>query len=285
MIFFITYRVNFSLNQLNFCYSVRTLSSTKTNYFQNESDNSLSFPIKIEKSYNNLHLISTKNQIKSELKKLMGVYAFQHNESKNMYIGSSAIIHIRIYNHFINSNSNIYLQRAFQKYGLNNFTLHILEFYTFDHNLSIEDNRKLLIEREQYYLDFLFPKYNMAPIAGSKLGTNHSSETRLKMSQAKQGFIFSEDTIRKMSEASRGVNNSNYGKITSEETKIKIRKVLGNIIFVYSLENELLLTLPSGKVAAEYFKCALSTLMTYARSNAIFKDKYILSLKEILNWT
>jgi hypothetical protein len=30
----------------------------------------------------------------------------------------------------------------------------------------------------------------MAPIAGSKLGTKHLPETRLKMSQAKQGKTF-----------------------------------------------------------------------------------------------
>ena len=66
-----------------------------------------------------------------------------------MYIGSSASLHLRINNHFKNYSSNIHLQRAFKKYGLDKCTLHILEFYTFDSNLSKKENGELLVKLEQ----------------------------------------------------------------------------------------------------------------------------------------
>lgn len=113
------------------------------------SNNIISFPVYVAESYNDLHLSSIQEQIKNELKDLMGVYAFQHNASESMYIGSSASLHLRINNHFKNYSSNVHLQRAFNKYGLDNFTLHILEFYTFNSNLSKEENGKLLIQLEQ----------------------------------------------------------------------------------------------------------------------------------------
>jgi group I intron endonuclease len=127
-------------------------------------------------------------------------------------------MHIRIYNHFINYSFNIHLQRALKKYALNNFTLHILEFYTFNFNLSIEKNKELLITREQYYLDLLSPKYNIDPNGGSRLGAKLLLKTKQKMSEAKLGKILSEETKNKMSKAQSGSNNSNFGKILSNET-------------------------------------------------------------------
>jgi len=56
----------------------------------------------------------------------------------------------------------------------------------------------------------------------------------------------------------------------------------GTIIYVYSLDNQLLNTFPSSRTAAKYFKCGDPTIMKYARSGKIFKDQYRLSLKELL---
>ena len=52
--------------------------------------------------------------------------------------------------------------------------------------LSKENARKLILEREQYYLDFIFsidePNiYNILEIAGSSLGNKHTEESLAKM--------------------------------------------------------------------------------------------------------
>jgi group I intron endonuclease len=43
------------------------------------------------------------------------------------------------------------------------------------------------LEREQYYIDLLNPKYNLLKIAGSRLGSIHTKETKAKMSSSQKG--------------------------------------------------------------------------------------------------
>ena len=56
----------------------------------------------------------------------------------------------------------------------------------------------------------------------------------------------------------------------------------GFIIYLYSLDYQLLQTFFSATKAAEYFDSTRHTIIKYAKSGNIFKNKYILSLKEIL---
>jgi group I intron endonuclease len=61
-----------------------------------------------------------------------------------------------------------------------------------------------VIEREQYYLDFLKPEYNILKIAGSSLGFKHTKETLAKMAVIKLGKNFSKATRAKMAAAKLG---------------------------------------------------------------------------------
>jgi len=54
-----------------------------------DDSDSLFFPLTVAKTYRDLELASTINLIKEELKGLTGVYAFKHNETGKMYIGSA----------------------------------------------------------------------------------------------------------------------------------------------------------------------------------------------------
>lgn len=60
-----------------------------------------------------------------------------NNESLKLYVDSSFNLALRISDHLNNRSSNILLQRAFTKYGLNNFSLYILD--TLDKS-SMESN-------------------------------------------------------------------------------------------------------------------------------------------------
>jgi group I intron endonuclease len=58
----------------------------------------------------------------------------------------------------------------------------------------------------------------------------------------------------------------------------KIRR--STTIFLFSLQQELLNSFPSVNAAAEHFYCSISSIWRYARSGAVFKDKFILSLEK-----
>lgn len=61
---------------------------------------------------------------------------------------------------------------AILKNGYNNFNLEIIEYC----------DEADILNREQYYLNLLKPKYNILKVAGSSLGYRHSDITKGKMS-------------------------------------------------------------------------------------------------------
>ena len=108
------------------------------------------------------------------------------------------------------SKSRIY--SAILKHGYSNFRLEILEY-------CIKEN---VISREQYYIDLLKPEYNLNYTAGSRLGSIHSKESKLKMSNSAKGRKLTEQTKNLISLATKGMNNPNFGKTHSAETKALI---------------------------------------------------------------
>ena len=167
--------------------------------------------------YPDAHL--NKSMILNDTKNKVGVYRWVNKENGNTYIGSSVNLgrRFRVYYDFsylsvrINkSKSRIY--SSILKHGYSNFQLEILEYCT----------KENAINREQYYIDLLKPEYNLNSIAGSRLGSIHSEETRLKMSTSAQGRNHTEETKKLISLATKGINNPNFGKTHSEETKALI---------------------------------------------------------------
>lgn len=71
------------------------------------SNNQVILSLSPFKVYTNLQDICTKISIKKDLKFKSGVYAFVHNYSKKVYIGSSIDLILRITCHLKNINSNI----------------------------------------------------------------------------------------------------------------------------------------------------------------------------------
>lgn len=126
----------------------------------------------------------TLKQTKECLSSLKGVYAFLHNDTQKAYIGSSSNLAKRISEHLKGNYSNIHLQRAFGKYGFEQFSLFILEFLLEDPNISVVDSLTALIQLEQKYIDIFDDKYNINPVAGkSRLGAKHSEEAKELMSR------------------------------------------------------------------------------------------------------
>lgn len=170
-----------------------------------------------------------KLQILKDNKGLSGVYKWQHKETGKIYIGSAINLSKRFLIYFSKSylkRNRSYINSAILLHGYSAFSLSILEYIDTNH-LSKEDARKLILEREQYYIDSLSPQYNINPIAGSSLGTIHTEQTKALISETKKGEkhpMFgkkhSTETITKMS----GENNHFYGKNHTLEALLKMRE-------------------------------------------------------------
>jgi group I intron endonuclease len=145
-----------------------------------------------------------------------GIYKIRNKINGKFYIGSSIDINHRWTMH-INSlkrgdHHSIILQRAWNKYGLDNFIFEIIE----------ETSDYSLIEREQYYLDHLKPIYNISPTAGNCLGIKRSNKTKQLLRDINLGKKVTEETKKKISE---GIKNSSTHKNAhnTDEYKEKMR--------------------------------------------------------------
>lgn len=157
-----------------------------------------------------------KSIILKDSKNKAGIYRWVNKVNGNTYIGSSVNLarRLKVYYDFsflsvriANSKSRIY--SAILKHGYSNFQLEILEYCTKENAIS----------REQYYIDLYKPEYNLNLIAGSRLGSIHSEDTRVKLSNSLRGRKLTENHKNLLSLASKGVNNPNFGKTTVQKLK------------------------------------------------------------------
>lgn len=159
---------------------------------------------------------------------------------------------------------------------MDNFTLEILEYCSKD----------ATIEREQFYLDKLQPKYNLLKKAGSNLGFKHSLLSRKKMSELALGRIVSEEARLNKSEALRGrqLSESTKEKIRSykhtEEAKLKIS--LGNprtrSVQITDSHTKGITTFSTMTLAAAHLNTTTATIGRYIKSQKLYKDRYLISI-------
>ena len=103
-----------------------------------------------------------------------GIYVIFRRGTEDCYVGQSVNIRNRWKTHrqdFKNHrHASRYMQRVFNKYGLDVFEFQLLE------TCSVNQ----LTDREAFWIEKLKPKYNACPAAGSCLGYKYSEETRQK---------------------------------------------------------------------------------------------------------
>lgn len=110
-----------------------------------------------------------------------GIYKITNKINGKFYIGSAVDLARRFNEHRSRLNKAVHgnpiLQRAWNKHGANNFTFEILEEHP--------NNQRLLLEREQYYLDLLKPYleigYNIVrQAAGGDVFTNNPNKEAIR---------------------------------------------------------------------------------------------------------
>jgi len=169
-----------------------------------------------------------------------GIYKIANKTTNKIYIGSAVNIDKR-WNIHINEldkniHSNSYLQNAWNKYGREDFIFLVIE--------NTDRNKKILIEREQYYLDLEKPYirnigYNIYKTANSPLGYKFSKSQKDNLSllwkkKYQNGYINptkgierSQHSKEKQSLSMKELYKTKIpewkGKQRNEDTKEKIR--------------------------------------------------------------
>lgn len=127
----------------------------------------------------------------------------------------------------------------------------------FNHSLTVMRNyaRTRKIFQDQYILSLEELSSNFVP--QKPLNLTRSEEVKIKISKAM------------------------LGKSPTKEAKLKMSEAKGTIIYLYSLDFQLLDTFISSRVAAKYFNHSHTVMIKYARSGEIFQDKFVLSLEKL----
>jgi group I intron endonuclease len=152
--------------------------------------------------FEDLHLSESLKAAKDALSNVAGVYCIKNLITGALYIGSSTNMGERLVSHVMNYSSNLHLQHATALYGLPSFVFIVIELFEPHTELSKTENRDQLLTREQHWLDWLFNlpeafRYNFLPIAGSRLGTTHSEESKTKMSASMEGKNTGKEPVNK----------------------------------------------------------------------------------------
>jgi len=159
---------------------------------------------------------STKeNNMKMDLPKESGIYCFENLVNSKKYVGQAQDIYVRIMAHIRELKRNVdnskLLQKAWNKYGEENFKIYVIEL------AQIEK----LNDMEIYYIAYLRSHYsengyNISYGGESVMrGLKHSQETKKKMSEIRIGTKQTDDTKRKISDSWKT-------RVVSEETRVKI---------------------------------------------------------------
>lgn len=113
-----------------------------------------------------------------------GVYVIENLVNGKKYVGSAA----RSFKYRWNCHKNDLrnkrhhshiLQRAFNKYGEENFKFYILGYYP----------PCFVLKAEQHFIDAIKPEYNICKAAGSRIGVPNSQETREKVSKGLKKYF------------------------------------------------------------------------------------------------
>jgi len=235
-----------------------------------------------EKSYKNLHLITTQLQIKDENRNKAAIYCIFNSITEEKYIGSASTnrINTRFRNHCIHGTGNHNLRHAINTYGLENFDFLILEYYP---GLVLKENLKKshlnLLALENKWLDLFLPEYNILKKATSSLGYKHTVETKNKMIEnyseerkTRVGLLnknkkYSEEekTILSKAASERYLTQPTLRKLLAEKASKPVLLYLKDDIIIHSKYS-------SVRNMAQTFGCCHKTINKAIKNKTIFKD-------------
>lgn len=240
--------------------------------------------------YENIDSHSVQNQIKTDTKETSGIYLILNKKNLEFYIGSASTnrFYLRFSNHLIYFRGSKIVKYAVKKYGLSSFAFFILEL--FPDKVTKENNRQLL-DREDFYLKYLLPNYNILTEAGSSFGYKHTEIDRKKMSEnfslerreqigaLNRGRNLasvdeSKETREKLSQSHLLLNKK--GKIQySEQALLNMKKKSKKVIF-YNKDKTVFAVYPSIIDASKQIRCGEKTIRRALNSKThLLKNQFL----------
>jgi len=225
-----------------------------------------------------------------------GIYQIRNLIDNKIYVGSAVDFNNRKKRHLLNlrkqTHHSILLQRAYNKYGSENFVFEVLK----------ECEREFLYTEEQKYLDDLRPYapkgYNISELAcgcslpGSKnpmygkkgldnpnFGSKRTQEQKETLSRALKGIKRSEEMRSKMSAIAKtriGAKNPVYGKKKSAQQKQHLSKIRSQKVVQYDKDSKKIIKIwDSAKIAGSVLGIDASSIARCCRSKVKTAGKFV----------
>lgn len=237
-------------------------------------------------SYEDLNKDEVRKTILLETKGLSGVYLILNKVTLDYYVGSASTnrLYARFSNHLLYFKGSKVVKHAVKKYKLPSFAFIVLELFP---EILNKENNKGLIDREDFYLKFLLPNYNILTEAGNTFGYKHTSVDRLKMKNnysivrrnaignLNKGKKLSLETIEKMRQAA--LNKSK--PVLSEKAKLNLKKRCKPIV-IYNLDKTVYGCYSSIIDASNSVGCNEKTI-----KRALLTEKKILKRRYIVKYS
>lgn len=158
-----------------------------------------------------------------------GIYSITNIKNGKKYIGSAKNFKIRWNRHINhlkkNKHCNVYLQRIYNKYGLDIFKFEIIE--------KCEYNKDIILEKENYYIEYFDSKnskmgYNLSDASFGDYLSNHPNKEQIIKKRSKT-FHDKYDSLSKEERSKKwGLikeKNGMFGKTHTDDVKKKISNV------------------------------------------------------------
>lgn len=247
---------------------------------KNENLNVNPVPILTLKELDNKDYI---NSFRDTLKSKGGIYSFINTTNNKQYIGNAKDLYIRLNEHINNKKSNINLQRAFNKYGLDKFHWIVYEYFSYATKII---SHKDLTTLETNYIKAFNPTslYNFKLESTSMLGYKHTVEAIKKMkdyykNKNNHPMYGKNHTEKALSLISKpGILNPMYGKTHSEKSKSLMAKKRNkhlNGVGIFDLNDNLIQKFDNNVGLANYLGISKVTVGKYMNNKLIYKNVYI----------
>jgi group I intron endonuclease len=253
----------------NFLTEVKALQSIIFDLFVNTiyCDAAEELPVVIE--FSNLHKTEQLVEAYERLKGLAGIYCVKNIVTGAMYIGSSINLALRVRSHITDS-TNVHLKKALKKHGIINFVFLVVELVEISEELTQEENKAILLAREQLYLNWLFAlhaslRYNFLPTAGSPLGYKHTEESKAKMSSAMMGKNTGKEPVNK-------------GTTLSEAQRLLLIKASQHRykpVYFYDDANNLITMYPSLNATCKAEQAQKNNMVSCIRTGRLFRGYHV----------
>ena len=218
--------------------------------------------------------LDKKGYVNKSLKYEPAVYIYKiislHDNKVGYYVGSSLYLAKRISSHrsliiawdeYKRTGSPIFY-RSIKKYGWLNFKFAVLEHVNLRNVTSTEQKRKILLYREQYYLDSINPSLNTCKIADSPLGIKRDAAFSINLSKSRRG------------KSIRSIKRVNIvPKVVTSETKLLISsRCQGVSVKIFDKSNNLVNEFPTITSAASHFGVNHKTISMIFKTGKSYDD-------------